>query len=814
VELLRKLSDKIYFVVFLLVFLLIPGQLLADQSSPEEPPSVPAGRKQAAPKLADVIPLATALSIRFEQLEKDLKGALDIASIEKKYALTVEDLSDLPDQLQKMGQQKNSQSIKVVDFAAFKRIINNNKLQLIALGRPLKDEIRRLDGWRLKWLAEKELWAVWKTSLLQGRELKQLELTLIGINNTIDTALILIRQQLEAVLALQFKIFTAWGKFDLLGANLVSDVQQSSLSDQSPPILSSDYFSQYTTGELWTATWEGLRFTVNPDGYSIALHGWNLLLQILFLFLILSVIHKKRVELNKSERWKFLSDRPVSSSLFIVILVSILFLSYFPNREALGTIYLVIGGIACARILGKVIESSWKSQALYGVMITFVINEILFRINLPQPLFRLYILLVCLFSLYFFMRWTRETSSQHEASYYLWLLRLGYGSILVILLAEFFGKVGLSSYLFTSITESVALTFPCLLFMYMIYGGLHWVFFSSPVWQVKLLRSDAGSLVKKVGFLFLAAMVLFAILPGLLVSWDVYDSAFVATADILSMGFSIGTLWISIGTIIASVAVFYIALLTSHILPKVLLDEVVTGQKIQRGVQNSIGKLIRYSIVFVGFLSAFMALGFDFTKITIIMGALGVGIGFGLQGIVNNFVSGLILLFERPLREGDTIEFGEKSAIIKKIGLRATIVETFDLADIIIPNADLINNRVINWTLANRQVRLSIPVGVAYGSDVSLVVETLLACAKQHEEVAKSPTPEVLFLSFGDSSLDFELRVWIADTDLRLRVKSDLYHAIERVFRESEIEIPFPQMDLHLRETEGVTTTISTEPAS
>ncbi|RLB76911.1 MAG: potassium transporter KefA [Deltaproteobacteria bacterium] len=232
----------------------------------------------------------------------------------------------------------------------------------------------------------------------------------------------------------------------------------------------------------------------------------------------------------------------------------------------------------------------------------------------------------------------------------------------------------------------------------------------------------------------------------------------------------------------------------------------------QRGVQNSIGKLIRYSIVCVGFLFAFMALGFDFTKLTIIMGALGVGIGFGLQGIVNNFVSGLILLFERPLREGDTIELGEKSARIKKIGLRATVVETFDQADVIIPNADLINNQVTNWTLANRQVRLSVPVGVAYGSDVSLVVETLLACAKRHETVAKTPAPQVLFTNFGESSLDFELRVWIPDADTRLRVKSDLYHDIEQAFRETDIEIPFPQMDLHFRESGGGENVLSTEP--
>jgi len=242
---------------------------------------------------------------------------------------------------------------------------------------------------------------------------------------------------------------------------------------------------------------------------------------------------------------------------------------------------------------------------------------------------------------------------------------------------------------------------------------------------------------------------------------------------------------------------------TSRILPKVLLDEAVSGRKLSRGVQRSIGQLIRYFIICVGFVLTFIILGFDFTKATIILSALGVGIGFGLQGIVNNFISGLVLLFERPLTEGDTIEIGDTWACIRKIGLRATIVRTFDEADLIIPNADLINNQVTNWTLTDRKVRLRVPVGVAYGSDVSLVVETILACAGEQKDVVKSPAPEVLFMNFGDSSLNFELRVWIQDIDKRMIVNSALYHKIEGKFRELNIVIPFPQRDVHFRSYEG-----------
>jgi small-conductance mechanosensitive channel len=217
------------------------------------------------------------------------------------------------------------------------------------------------------------------------------------------------------------------------------------------------------------------------------------------------------------------------------------------------------------------------------------------------------------------------------------------------------------------------------------------------------------------------------------------------------------------------------------------------------GVRVSTKRLIHYVLITLGFLLALSTLGLELTKLTIMLSALGVGIGFGLQGIVNNFVSGLILLFERPVRVGDYIEVTGNWCEIQKIGLRATIVQTFDQADVIIPNADLVSNQVTNWTLRNRRARLIIPVGVAYGSDIPLVIETLKASADPHPMVAKNPAPQVLFLSFGESSLNLELRVWVLDVDHMLTTQSELHQEIDRRFREANIEIAFPQRDLHFR---------------
>jgi small-conductance mechanosensitive channel len=185
-----------------------------------------------------------------------------------------------------------------------------------------------------------------------------------------------------------------------------------------------------------------------------------------------------------------------------------------------------------------------------------------------------------------------------------------------------------------------------------------------------------------------------------------------------------------------------------------------------------------------------------------VAGALSVGIGFGLQNIVNNFVSGLILLFERPIRKGDWIVVGGTEGYVKEIQIRSTRIQTFDRSDVIVPNSELISNQVTNWVLTNKTGRAVIPVGVAYGTDTEKVRNILLAIVENCESVDKTglvPKPLVLFRGFGDSCLDFELRVFLYNIDNRLSVISEINFAIDKAFREAGIVIPFPQRDLHVK---------------
>lgn len=211
--------------------------------------------------------------------------------------------------------------------------------------------------------------------------------------------------------------------------------------------------------------------------------------------------------------------------------------------------------------------------------------------------------------------------------------------------------------------------------------------------------------------------------------------------------------------------------------------------------------LTGYAGLALAVLVALSVAGATFTNLAIVAGALSVGIGFGLQNIVNNFISGLILLFERPIKTGDWVVVNNTEGYVRKISIRSTHIETFDKSDVIVPNSDLISNQVTNWMYSNKIGRVRVPVGVAYGTDVEKVREILTQIALQHEKIVHDDNKfpiRVLFMEFGDSALLFELRCFVKNVDNRLRVRSEMNFAIDAAFREAGVQIPFPQRDVHL----------------
>lgn len=221
--------------------------------------------------------------------------------------------------------------------------------------------------------------------------------------------------------------------------------------------------------------------------------------------------------------------------------------------------------------------------------------------------------------------------------------------------------------------------------------------------------------------------------------------------------------------------------------------------RVDAGVAYALGRAVQYTAITAGVLVSFQFLGIDFTRLGVILGFLSVGIGFGLQNVTSNFVSGLVLLIERPVTIGDRVQIGETEGTIETINIRSTVVRSLANVAIIVPNSELITNNVVNWSHEDPRIRLSIPVGVSYNSDEEVVIATLMEVAAGHPEVLATPEPTVRLNSFGDSSWDMELLVWLRGPDRWRDVRSELNIAIVGAFRAHGVEIPFPQRDLHLR---------------
>lgn len=275
-------------------------------------------------------------------------------------------------------------------------------------------------------------------------------------------------------------------------------------------------------------------------------------------------------------------------------------------------------------------------------------------------------------------------------------------------------------------------------------------------------------------------------------------------------GLTLGRRAYSIIDLLILAALIFGVIILSGVLTNLLRSRVLQRAGINRGLQEVIATLTKYGVVTIATFIVLQLWGLDLSSLTILASALGVGIGFGLQDIAKNFGSGLVLVFERPIQVGDFVEVGDFKGTVEHIGARSTEIRTLDHVSIIVPNARFLEKEVINWSHRNPVSRLHIPVGVSYQADPQMVQSALLEAAQNHPDVLQSPAPKVLFQGFGDSSLNFELLVWTNMPNQQFLLKSDLNFRIFETFQRWQIEIPFPQRDLHLRSVQVTPTLEST----
>ncbi|WP_026734513.1 mechanosensitive ion channel family protein [Fischerella sp. PCC 9605] len=278
-----------------------------------------------------------------------------------------------------------------------------------------------------------------------------------------------------------------------------------------------------------------------------------------------------------------------------------------------------------------------------------------------------------------------------------------------------------------------------------------------------------------------------------------YNIASSIIASLTSPIFSLGQKAYSLTDILILVVLLFGLIIFTGTTTNLLRSRILGRMRISRGAQEAIAIIFKYALISFGTVVLLQIWGLDLSSLTIVASALGVGIGFGFQDIAKNFGSGLVLLFERPIQVGDFIEVGEYMGTVEYIGARSVVIRTLDRVSIIVPNSRFLETEVINWSHRNPVSRIHLPVGVAYTSDVNLVKSALIEAAIGHPEVLKLPQPQVFFLGFGDSAINFELLVWIDKPHQQAPIMSDIYFLIEASFRKHNIEIPFPQRDLNMR---------------
>ena len=390
-----------------------------------------------------------------------------------------------------------------------------------------------------------------------------------------------------------------------------------------------------------------------------------------------------------------------------------------------------------------------------------------------------------------------QDNPEKGPSYALRAILISMVSAVVIVGIALFGYPRLSLFILNRFMISVLFVVVLLMIRKVIFELIRRLFLLG--FWFKKLRLRRQMLVKIDFWLNVTLDPIFSILGllAILTLWGVSTDILLHSIVKLFFGFKVGGVEISLVLVMLSIAVFFISIAVFRILRRKFVDNILSHVDMDDGIKHSLGSGFGFVGFVISIMLAMVVMGADLSNLALVAGALSVGIGLGLQNIVNNFVSGIILLFERPVKVGDWVIINGEEGTVKQINIRSTEIETFNRASVIVPNATVLSNSVINLTHSNNWMRFFVKVGVAYGSDVDKVKQILLECAAKNKKVLKKPEPYVLFQDFGSSSLDFELRGYSSNIWDGWLIPSELRFEINRRFIEEGIEIPFNQLVVH-----------------
>jgi len=685
---------------------------------------------------------------------------------------------------------------EIAGLAAAARRIAESAQDLVA------DTVQRLGDFaeiRNQLEEERAWWGAVQARGLESPEGRAVEPTLRDAQERLASALARVTDTEAPFLRFQGEATRLRGDAETLAQEI--EVRQRAargglLKRTQPPIFAREFYAAFDRSLLREAATRLFSLPL-PDAPFLVEQGWFLLPQLLMAWGIARAVRRQRRKGASAGRWQFLTERPAATGLFAAFALPGLLYVDAPSSWRFAQF--TVTALGAARLVGALMGPRRdRARLIYLVTGVLLVTDFLMKAAVPPVLFRLYVTAAALAGVWLFWSRSRRVARAGASLGRVWLLRAGGLLMAVTMLAEVAGYAALGAQLFNGSLRTAAVVLMGWLAAASARGGIEFLVSLPLAQRSPVLRHHAAPVVRRAGLVSDGCLAILA-LAGTLYVWGAYDAISEALRGILDLGFTVGQNRLTLGVLLGALAALYVSLWASWLLQTFLEEEVYRRRNLELGVRISINRLIQYAFVLLGALIALSVLGIGLEKFAIIGGALGVGIGFGLQTIVNNFISGLILLFERPIKVGDVIQIRDEWAVVRRLGLRATIVQTFGRADLIVPNSELVSTIVTNWTLEDRLMRVIVKVAVALGSNVPLVTSILEGVGRDVPQVVKDPTPQVVFMAFGERSLDFELRVWTEIDDF-LAARTGVQQEIERRLREAGVEIAVPRQDLYLRD--------------
>lgn len=773
---------------------LSPPSTEGGESSREEPPPGP-----EPPGIEELVPSSLRLTREATEAEAEIGRLGDLGEL----TATTRDLERSADRLAAdLGVAEGESSARGTEVATFRERVG------LASDR-LRDRLRTLEGIRSTWREHRELWRSWRQRLA-SEDRPALAAEAEGALTRIERVLAAVDAAVDRTLEVQRRLESLRGELpDLVRrTGLRRGGEETRQVRRDAPLLGSSRHRDELREGLLAPLGEGLRSLALPESEFWEGHSGALALQFV-LFLAAGVLARFfRSRGRVGEDWTGILAHPWVLGAFVATAPSNLLYPVPPPlwRLVLGSVFAVSSAVLAAGTF----RSATKRWAIYGLASVFTLVLVLEVLALPAAWFRVVLAGVSAVGCGLMILAERRAAAQVEDRRgFRALAGLGAGVLAVTLVAEVLGFHAFARVLLDSALATAFVLLAVALLSRLGRGAIRGSVLRAAR-RFPVIERVGHRLTVGLSWLFQALLVIFTLVE-LTDIWGLFPGPGAAFRVLWGASFEIGSTELSLGGVLLAVLALYLVFLVSGLVRSSLEGEVLAKRELDAGIRTAIGTLVHYFLVTVGFFLALSILGVDLTSFALVVGALGVGVGLGLQDLVKNFFSGLVLLFERPVRVGDTVILEGDWATVKKIGLRATTVTTFDRSEIIVPNGDLTSKRVTNWTLSDQVSRLVLPVGVAYGSDVERVFRILEEVAVEHPDVLEDPAPSVLFTGFGNSSLDFELRVWVGSIEVRLTTFSDLHARVDRRFRESGITIPFPQRDLHFKSGVGIGEAIRSE---